>query len=219
MSREIELKVQLSEEHYTSIENIILGKSQGVTQIRFHTRARVIKSDEYFSLYRTHEERIAHKELKVIRIRTERTHSLEPSGIDMYGDDSDTGGKSYFCIKHKTLENGMEFNSEHETFVENPDVLRTFFAATGYTKWFEKQKNALSCFCSLAGSDFEAHLEVERVNGLPYAEIEYTRDDVPPETVRPQLCQILRALGVDETKRDHRSWAEILENGKVKTEK
>lgn len=208
MSREIELKVPITEEQFEEITGIISRKkSFGALEIR--SPARVIKSDEYFSLYRTHEERIKNNELKVIRIRTEKSAPIEPSGIDMHGGNGDSE-KSYFCIKRKTLENGAEFNTEHETYIENPDVLRAFFAAAGYVRWFSKTKDAVSVSCALADVDFEAHLEIEKVNGLPYAEIEYTKEDFPCEKVRPLLERILAAFGIDSKKRDPRSWAEII---------
>ena len=214
MSREIELKVPLSEALFQKIQKILTEKNT-VPSFQFHSLSHILKSDEYFSLYNTHEERIKNKELKVIRLRTQTDSPLEPSGIDMYGDDSESKEKAYFCIKHKTLENGVEFNSEYETFVENPDVLRKFFEATGYIKWFEKKKDALSVFCTLSDfTDFEAHLEIEKVNGLPYAEIEYTKENVPSETVRPRLKEILRALGIDPKNRDSRSWAQIITEAK-----
>ncbi|MBQ9908362.1 MAG: hypothetical protein IJM48_01025 [Treponema sp.] len=198
MSREIELKVPLSEEQFDRIQKILTQNQ--LSSIKMHGLSHIFKSDEYFSRYHTHEERIKNKELRVIRIRTERE-----------GQNDGQGEKSFFCIKQKTIENGVEFNSEKETFVEDADVLRAFFEATGYIKWFEKKKDALSVFCSLTSQpDFEAHLELEKVNSLPYIEIEYTKEDLPADQVRAGLEQILLALGVDPKKRDSRSWAEIL---------
>ena len=160
--------------------------------------SHILKSDEYFSRYHTHEERIKNKELRVIRLRTENDGK---------------GEKSFFCIKQKTIENGVEFNSEKESFVEDADVLRDFFEASGFIKWFEKKKDALSVYATVSeNSDFEAHLELEKVNSLPYIEIEYTKDDLPADQVRASLEKILLALGVDPKKRDSRSWAEILES-------
>ena len=207
MSREIELKIPLTQEEFTYIEDFLLGRKR-IDGLSLQNVEKILKNDEYFSLYKTHEERLKNKELRVIRIRTEKTASLSPSGIDMYGDESENLEKSYFCIKRKSLENGVEFNAEQETFIENPEVLRTFFKATGYIKWFEKTKNAISSFVTQDG--FEAHLELEKVNGLPYAEIEYTKDDLAPDTVRASLEKILVTLKLDPQKRDSRSWAEII---------
>ena len=209
MSREIELKVPLSAEQFERIERIF-SKKERFSSIKIVGLSHILKSDEYFSRYHTHEERIAANELRVIRIRSEKILSSEPSGIDIHGDACE---KSYFCIKTKTIENGVEFNSEKETFVENPDVLRSFFEAAGYIKWFEKKKDALSVFCALSENPaFEAHAELEKVNGLPYIEIEYTKSDFPADEVRANLEKILAALGVDPKNRDSRSWVEILEN-------
>ena len=197
MSREIELKVPLTLEQFDRIEKILTQKEQ-FSSINVRGLSHILKSDEYFSRYHTHEERIKNKELRVIRLRTENDGK---------------GEKSFFCIKRKTIENGVEFNSEKETFVEDADVLRAFFEASGFIRWFEKKKDALSVYATVAeNSDFEAHLELEKVNSLPYIEIEYTEEDLPADQVRASLEKILLALGVDPKKRDSRSWAEILES-------
>lgn len=219
MSREIELKIPLTKAQFSQIEDFLLGRTK-IAFLSVREVSKIFKNDEYFSLYKTHEERLKNKELRVIRIRTircaEKSIQVSQGEIKILGDKPQSGDKSYFCIKQKTLQNGVEFNSEHETFVEQPEVLRAFFAATGYSKWFEKTKDALSALVSLAG--FEAHLELEKVNELPYAEIEYTKDDLAPDEVRSSLEKILTALGLDPKKRDSRSWSEILESGNLKTE-
>ena len=194
MSREIELKVPLTLEQFERIQKILTQKEQ-LSSINIRGLSHILKSDEYFSRYHTHEERIKNKELRVIRLRTEN---------------DGRGEKSFFCIKRKTIENGVEFNSEKETFVEDADVLRAFFEASGFIKWFEKKKDAIGVLCSLDSSGFEAHLELEKVNSLPYIEIEYTKEDLPADEVRSNLEKILLALDVDPKKRDSRSWAEIL---------
>ena len=194
MAREIELKVPLTCEQFDRIEKILTQKEQ-LSSISICGLSHILKSDEYFSRYHTHEEWIKNNELRVIRIRTEN---------------DGRGEKSFFCIKRKTIENGVEFNSEKETFVEDADVLRAFFEASGFIKWFEKKKDAIGVLCSLDSSGFEAHLELEKVNSLPYIEIEYTKEDLPADEVRSNLEKILLALGVDPKKRDSRSWAEIL---------
>ncbi|MBQ4378092.1 MAG: hypothetical protein II821_02705 [Treponema sp.] len=212
MSREIELKVPLTEEKFSKILNIISGKKTS-PGLQFHSLSHLLKSDEYFSRYKTHEKRIKNNELRVIRIRTEKTVPLIPSGIDIHGDTAESGEKAWFCIKRKTIENGIEFNSEEETVVEDAGVLRSFFAASGFIKWFEKNKDAFSVYCSFtedSGRKFEAHLELEKVNGLPYIEIEYTKDDFEAGEVRKNLEKILTNLGVDPKNRDSRSWPEIL---------
>lgn len=197
MSREIELKVPLTCEQFDRIEKILTQKEQ-LPSINIRGLSHILKSDEYFSRYHTHEERIKNNELRVIRLRTENDGN---------------GEKAFFCIKRKSIENGVEFNSEKETFVEDADVLRAFFEASGFIKWFEKKKDAISVYATLSEKpDFEAHLELEKVNSLPYIEIEYTKEDLPADQVRASLEQILLALGVDPKKRDSRSWAEILES-------
>jgi len=107
----------------------------------------------------------------------------------------------------------VEFNSEHETKVENPEVLRAFFEASGYIKWFEKKKDSYSVYCLLkegGNLEFEAHLELLKVNGLPYIEIEYTKETPEADKVRLLLEKILLVLEIDPEKRDKRSWAEII---------
>lgn len=195
MSREIELKVPLTCEQFDRIEKLLTQKEQ-LSSVNIRGLSHILKSDEYFSRYHTHEERIKNKELRVIRIRTENDGS---------------GEKAFFCIKRKTIENGIEFNSEKETFVEDAAVLRSFFEASGFIKWFEKKKDALSVYVTLSENPvFEAHLELEKVNELPYIEIEYTKEDFPADQVRAGLEQILLTLGLDPKKRDSRSWAEII---------
>lgn len=210
MAREIELKVPLTEEQYTQIEKIIT-KKEVLPSIITHSLSHIIKTDEYFSRYHTHEERKKNNELRVIRIRSEKIIPVEPSGIDMYGDESENDEKSFFCIKRKTIENGVEFNTEKETFVEDAEVLRAFFEAADYIKWFEKKKDSFSVFCTHSENPaFEAHLELEKVNSLPYIEIEYTKDDFSADEVRANLEKILVTLGLDPKKRDSRSWPEII---------
>ena len=114
------------------------------------------------------------------------------------------------ALAENAFENGVEFNSEKETFLEDADVLRSFFEASGFIKWFEKKKDAIGVLCSLDSSGFEAHLELEKVNSLLYIEIEYTKEDLPADEVRSNLEKILHVLGVDPKKRDSRSWAEII---------
>lgn len=209
MSREIELKIPLTEESFSSLKNIILEKKMAGC-LTFSKISHVIKSDEYYSLYESHDERVKNKELRVIRIRCERVEMLEPSGIDIFGDSSESIESAYFTIKEKSLENGIEFNREYETKIDNPDVLRSFFKAAGYKCWFKKIKDSFSTYSCLTDTNFEAHLELERVNDLPYIEIEYTGDDLDPGQVRENLEKILLALKIDPKNRDCRSWPQIL---------
>ncbi|MCR4823664.1 MAG: hypothetical protein K5873_12425 [Treponema sp.] len=210
MAREIELKLPLSDENYSHLISLVKGKAHH-NELVFENPSHIIKSDEYYSLYKSREERKKNKELKVIRIRSEKNESLEPSGIDIYGDNS-SAEKVFFTIKEKTCENGVEFNSEYESLIEEPQVLRKFFSATGYICWFKKVKDSFSTYCSFKKnpSDFQAHLEVESVNGHKYIEIEYTKDDLSADLVRKNLENILLALNLNPEDRDSRSWPEIL---------
>ena len=68
-------------------------------------------------------------------------------------------------------------------------------------------------FTSFSDGEFEgyeAHLELEKVNGLPYIEIEYTKENLAAEKVRQMLEEILVVLNIDPKKRDCRSWIEIV---------
>ena len=120
MNREIEMKLPLSQDQYQTI----LSKIQ---EPPFTKPLHLIKSDTYFSRYDTPEERKQackeNKEPRVIRLRT-----------DEYEDQK----KSYFCIKNKSIQNGIEFNDEHESLIEDPEVLRLFFKVAGYKEYFQK---------------------------------------------------------------------------------
>ena len=196
MGREIELKVPLSEEEYGYIKSVISGKAKVEGLELCSDCERLLKSDEYYSRYASRQESRAAGEPQVIRIRGE-----------LSGDKN----SSFFCIKRKSLENGIELNREDETFVEKPDVIRDILTLSGYHKFFEKKKDALSVYCSwekLAGLHF--HLELEIVNQLKYIEVEVTEEDCPADKVRHALEEFIALFGLDAKKRDSRSWMEIL---------
>ena len=197
MSQEIEIKVPLTENQYEHILNLILKKEK--SQVVFSDRTEnLLKSDEYYSRYKTKEERKSAGEPKVIRLRTEKNLS---DGLE----------KAFFTIKKKSKKDGIEFNDEQETFIENPEVLRNFFEQTGFSRWFTKTKKAVSAYGRLGNPDgLEFHVEAESVNGLLYIEIEYTKDDAEPEKVKNQLEAFVRACGADPEKKDSRSWVEII---------
>ena len=187
MGKEIEIKIPLTDLEYDRIFNDI---KDGAEHLR--------KSDEYYSKYDTREERIKNNEPPVIRIRTEQNVDKNQTEI-------------YFCVKRKSIENGIEFNSENETLIQNGDPLRYFFDAAGYKKFFEKNKDAYSYYYTsdlYAGINF--HLELEQVNGLKYVEIEVTDSELPADQVRAELKKFVEQLGLDTSKRDSRSWMEIL---------
>ena len=196
MGREIELKVPLSEEEYDYIKSVITGKAKVEGLELCSDCERLLKSDEYYSRYASRQESRAAGEPQVIRIRGE-----------LSGDKN----SFFFCIKRKSLENGIELNREDETFVEKPDVIRDILTLSGYHKFFEKKKDALSVYCrweKLAGLHF--HLELEIVNQLKYIEVEVTEEDCPADKVRHALEEFIALFGLDAKKRDSRSWMEIL---------
>lgn len=188
MGSEIELKIPLSKGEYDSLYK------------KFFTDSVLVsKKDEYFSRYKTREERKSNGEPEVIRIRTEKESETEE-------------GRSYFTLKRKKLENGIEVNAEYETFVEKPEVILELFNEAGYFKWFEKDKSAYSYHAQMEqfpGLDF--HMELVTVNGLTYAEIEVT--DAPEysnQEIKKALETFTKSLGLDVSKKDSRSWYKII---------
>lgn len=204
MGREIEIKIPLTDEQYDKIFSVITG-TENLTGVKvFGQPEHLIKSDIYFSRYNTREESKAAGEPQVIRIRSEVAA----------GDK--TNERSFFCIKRKTVENGIEFNREDETFVEKPEIIRDLLLFSGYHQFFEKNKDAYGVHCEsivLPGCDF--HLELEKVNGLKYVEVEVTDGADAADDVRAALEKFMEQFGLDTSKRDHRSWMEIINGGAV----
>ena len=198
MGREIEIKIPLTDDQYDKIFSVITGAEtlSGLEVIA--QPEHLLKSDIYFSRYNTREESKAAGEPQVIRIRSE-------AGVEK---------KSFFCIKRKTIENGIELNREDETFVENPEVIRDLLLFSGYHQFFEKNKDSYGVHCQsvvLPSCDF--HLELEKVNGLKYIEVEVTDGTDAADAVRGALEKFMELFGLDTSKRDHRSWMEIINGG------
>lgn len=196
MGREIEIKLPLTDAEYDKIFSVIYGDSKLAGLEVSNQPERILKSDEYYSRYQTRAESKAAGEPQVIRIRTENEE------------------RSFFCIKRKFVENGIELNREDETFVENADVVRDLLQLSGYHKFFEKKKDAYSVHCQsvvLPGCDF--HLELERVNDLKYVEVEVTDGSDKADDVRAALEKFIEQFGLDSSKRDKRSWMEIINGG------
>ena len=189
MGREIEIKIPLTQSEYDSL----FAK---INEPPFTTPEHLLKSDIYFSRYDTREERKAKNEPQVIRIRTDENLNEGTK-------------KSYFCIKRKSIENGIEFNSENETFIEDENVLKLLFEVSDYHQFFQKNKDAFSTYYN------DMHLELEKVNGLAYVEIEVTTDNLPADKVRQNLEAFVKTLGLDPSNRDSRSWMEIILDGKI----
>jgi len=198
MAREIELKIPLSKNEYDDLYKIIYSEKQICTVKILSTPVFVKKYDEYYSKYKTREERKNNDEPQVIRIR---------------GEESKNNKKSFFTLKRKSKENGIEFNDEKETYIENADVLRDLFCVAGYIKYFEKCKEAFGVMCCLnSNPNVEFHLELEKVNQFYYVEIECTKDDIEPARVGNLLESLVLELGLDPKTRDSRSWMKILES-------
>ena len=206
MGREIEIKIPLTSKEFDrlydflclkiSIEGIqILGNMKNPCERRFF-----LKKDEYYSKYKKEIERKENNEPQVIRIRSQ---------------DFENERRSYFTIKRKVVEDGIEVNKEDETFIEDTNVLRDFFALAGYSKWFSKEKKACGVYCKF--SSFEGvtfHLELEIVNELKYVEIEVTDTEESAKDIKTGLTEFVKALNLDPLKKDSRSWVEII-NGKI----
>ncbi len=202
MGREIEIKIPLKDAEYDKIFSVISGGKKLAGLEVLSEPEHILKSDQYYSRYNTREESKAAGEPQVIRIRSENT------------DGDLTNERSFFCIKRKTIENGIEINREDETFVENADVVRDLLGFSGYHKFFEKKKDAWGVHCNspvLPGCDF--HLELEVVNGLKYIEVEVTDGSDAADDVRTALEKFMELFGLDTSKRDKRSWMEIINGG------
>ena len=204
MGREIEIKIPLTDAEYEKIFSVISG-AEKLTGLEVKDKPEhILKSDEYYSRYNTRAESKAGGEPQVIRIRSEC-----PVG-------DKTNERSFFCIKRKTIENGIELNREDETFVENAGVIHDLLLFSGYHQFFEKNKDAYGVHCKsvvLPGCDF--HLELEMVNGLKYIEVEVTDGADSADDVRAALEKFMELFGLDTSKRDKRSWMEILRGSAV----
>ena len=205
MGREIEIKIPLTDAEYDKIFSVISGEQTlAGLEVAIDGQEHLLKSDTYFSRYASREESKVAGEPQVIRIRS------EAAAGDI------TNERSYFCIKRKTIENGIEVNREDETFVEKPEVIRDLLEFSGYHQFFEKNKDAYGVHCRsvvLPGCDF--HLELEMVNGLKYIEVEVTDGSDSADDVRLALEKFMELFGLDTSKRDKRSWMEII-NGITK---
>lgn len=254
MGREIEVKIPLMQKEFMKIMAWIL-ESEKNPGIVFKNREIVFKTDEYYSQYKSMKSRLKN-EPRVIRIRTQTKTTdfldlIEKESFEEICERFSEKRKqclgkaeSFFAIKTKRIQNGIEFNEESETTLENPDVLRQFFAQTKFHKWFQKEKIALGTKCIAlaaencaplvpdggdkncaldivsAQSEFSAsnirplefHLELELVNRLPYIEIEYTKEDETAENVRVALDNLIERLSLDKSKKDSRSWVQIIKN-------
>ena len=203
MGREIEIKLPLTDAEYDKVFSVISG-NEGLAGLEVCGKPeRILKSDEYYSRYKTRAESKAAGEPQVIRIRSE--NSSEEAAVE----------RAFFCIKRKSIEKGIELNREDETFVEKPEVVRDLLLFSGYHQFFEKNKDSYGVYCRsvvLPGCDF--HLELEMVNGLKYIEVEVTDGSDNADDVRAALEKFIELFGLDSSKRDKRSWMEII-NGRA----
>ena len=215
MSKEIELKVPVTQEQFNAIyQKIYVEKNYENLIILESSTDKIFKSDEYFTRYNSREEMTKHNEPQVIRIRTEIIKGKK---------------QSYFTIKRKTVENGIEVNKEDETFLENDEALRILFEEAGYKRWFNKEKTSYSSYCVMAGGAGQTkfHLELVTVNGMRYVEVEVVLGDddeavatskdetkKPEANLKAKLEKFIIALGLNPADKDPRSWYVIIsENG------
>lgn len=202
MGREIEIKIPLTDSEFDDIYDFIQQKKK-YGGISIKTEGKEIsrpqfflKKDEYYSKYETETLRRKNQEPPVIRIRTENAGGAE---------------KSYFTIKRKAIEDGIEVNKEDETFIQDANVLRNFFELAGYKRWFYKEKKACGVYCSFEQFlDVTFHLELEIVNNLKYVEIEVTDTACSSRDVKQSLNDFVKALNLDLQKKDTRSWVALL---------
>ncbi len=323
MGREIEVKIPLSQNEFMKIMAWILGGKKNPALL-FKNPEIVFKTDEYYSQFEDMKSRLEN-EPRVIRLRTqtnmqnfsefagEKSFEEIRSWLFSKRKQNPENAKSFFAVKTKQIQNGIEFNEENETFVENPDVLRQFFARTNFRNWFRKEKIAVGTQCvamaaengallvpegvcgvsgenavsenaknaadknsvpaadsafanescgaksipvpgglpafenpvdsskdlsvsensvSSAKSSYstpystrifqdsnaqnirplEFHLELELVNGLPYVEIEYTKETESADVIRNALDNLIELLSLEKSKKDSRSWVQIIQN-------
>ena len=197
MAKEIEMKIPLSDTEYDRLLQLIKKGACSTGKLE-----HIFKKDEYFSRYDSETERKASDEPRVIRIRTEKT-------------DDEPEEKSFFCFKFKTIQNGMEFNSENETFIQDGKILKQFLEISGYKKYFEKTKESWSQYYEpdwAQGICF--HEELVIVNGHKYVETEVTDSPIEPQIVKEGLERFMSELGLDISKKDSRSWMEIIREAK-----
>lgn len=218
MGREIEIKIPLTDGEYDKIYSVISGDEK-IAGLKICKNGdvpcpieHILKTDSYFSRYDTRQESYAAGEPQVIRIRCEKYERIGTKEAA-----KKVAPKFFFCIKRKTLENGVELNREDETYIEKPEVVRDLLTFSGYHQFFEKRKDSFSVYCEseiLEGCEF--HLELEKVNGLKYVEIEVTDEPgvgFAADEVRLALGKFVELFGLDSSKRDSRSWMEIIKGG------
>ncbi len=199
MGREIEIKIPLEKSQFENLQDVFFYCKNKIEKIEIlkDSQKEILKSDEYWSRFEIHKERIKNGEPQVIRIRTEKIKDEE---------------KSYFTLKRKTCENGIELNKEDETFVQNADVLREFFEISGYRRWFRKTKKSFGSLCKTENfPNLIFHVEIEKVNDFFYAEIEVTQEDFDAKFIKNALNAFALQIGLNPQKKDSRSWMEILQ--------
>lgn len=205
MGREIEVKIPLTKEEYEKFYTVFVERKTCINGINLKSgngseKIQVLKLDEYYSKYTSREERIKNNEPQVIRLRTEKKEGKS---------------ESYFTIKRKKWQNGIELNQEDETFIEDPEVLKEFFEVAGYEKWFSKEKKAYGSWCTsssfkISGKEIEFHVELETVNKMPYLEIEVVQTEGDADFIKNSLFGFVEKLGINPDRKDARSWVEIL---------
>lgn len=227
MGREIEMKVPVTNGQFKELYKVFTAQKENnlicVTEKKF-----VYKTDEYFSKYDSEEERAVNHEPKVIRIRAEKNDSSfeeKLSGTNLMPEDFENyyvslknslvKENAFFTIKYKSIENGIEYNREEETFVQDAEVLREFFKAEKFFKYFSKEKKAFGFICHLTECpEIVFNAELENVNGFTYLEVENTEGVAEPSDVKAMLEGLFVALNLNPLNKDSRSWMKILRDGR-----
>ncbi len=220
MSQEIELKIPLTQNEYNNFyENVFCcetDEKQFFNNVEFYSTNKnlITKSDEFYSRYTTRKEREENNEPSGIRLRVETETATTEIATNLGTQILST--RAYFTIKRKSSKNGIEINEENETFIKNSDVLKQFFEVAGYKCWFKKVKTAYSCYADYEGLTF--HVELVKVNNLPYIEIEVVSEQNMKtdsfenvDSIATKLEDFVKVIGFDPSKKDARSWRDILE--------
>jgi adenylate cyclase class 2 len=137
--------------------------------------------------------------------------------IEQTGPDFDSmSGSVILTYKDKSIEDGIEVNSEKEVIlpVEQAANAETFFLALGYVPYIRKTKRGYSFHLELEGFSPRLHIELVSVEGLGwFLEMEFLTDrteDVP--VARGHLREVLSWVGIEESAIEPRYYMHMLKD-------
>lgn len=209
MANEIEFKVEITR------EQLLHFFSDRARNLKVHARAAYMKLDEYY-------EAGSKEKNEVIRIRGQ--YPLD-SVSDFLGfphlgeDDNEVRGEYYLCYKEKTIVDGSEVSNEYESRIEDPNVFRKIMASKNIPMYFTKRKKALKVVFRDEDDEMKEKYNIEFVIvncRFYYIEIEWVSDftdeyDTPDKVVK-FLEEKIKLLGFDPSKKDSRTWKNIIES-------